>query len=197
MMAGVLMMAVTNLMNYTSVWFWLVVVALVAGGVLLLLTRNELRGLTKLIFIVATIIVLVVGILANKFLTGQLKNVPLHLAILPNSWFNADYKGINVGPIPRGTPVNLLMSLDPAKRSKVAPAVVALLKASLQIKKQRLVGEEAYAIIAKQAGPALIAASKCPDFVLDHGHYFGEVLDPDPAKNDQTKEALIAFLKTL
>ncbi|HVF71359.1 MAG TPA: cytochrome c [Chthoniobacterales bacterium] len=197
MMAGALMAAVTNMMSYANAWLWLLVIAILAAGVLLLLTRIELKWLTKLIFIVATIIVLVVGILANKFLTGELKNVPLHLAILPNSSLNADYKGINVGPLPRGTPVNLLMSMDPSKGAQVAPAVVALLKASVQIQKQRLTGEEAYAVIAKQAGPALIAASKCPDFVLDHGHYFGDVLDPDSARNDEAKEALIAFLKTL
>jgi hypothetical protein len=197
MMAGALMAALTNMMSYTNAWLWLLVIALLVAGVLLLLTRNELRWLSKLIFIVATLVVLVVGILANKFLTGELKDVPLHLAILPNSWLNADYKGINVGPLPRGTPVNLLMNLDPAKQAQVAPAVVALLKASVQIQKQRLTGEEAYAVIASQAGPALIAASKCPDFVLDHGHYFGDVLDPDLARNDEAKEALIAFLKTL
>jgi hypothetical protein len=197
MMAGVLMMAATDLMGYTSLWLWLLVAAIGAGGVLLLLTRNELRWLTKFVFIIATLIVLVVGILANKFLTGELKEVPLPLAILPNSWLNANYKGINVGPIPRGTPVNLLMNLDPTKRDKVAPALVALLKASVEIRREHLSGEEAYAVIAKQAGPALMAASKCPDFVLDHGHYFGEVLDPNPARNDEAKEALIAFLKTL
>jgi hypothetical protein len=36
-----------------------------------------------------------------------------------------------------------------------------------------------------------MAASKCPDFVLDRGHYFGEAL------TDQEKMDLIAFLKTL
>ena len=196
-MAGALMMAVTNLMGYTSIWLWLVVAAIAVVGVLLLLTRNELRWLTKVIFIVATLITLVIGILADKFLNGELKDVPLPLAILPNGWLNAGYKGIDVGPIPRGTPVNLLMNLDPTKRDKVAPALVALLKASVEIRNRRLIGEEAYSVIAKQAGPALMAASKCPDFVLDHGHYFGEVLDPDPARNDEAKEALIAFLKTL
>jgi hypothetical protein len=197
MITGVLMMAVTNLMGYTTAWLWLAVAIIAVLGVLLLLTRNELKWLTKAIFIVATVVILVVGILANKFLTGELKDVPLPLAILPNGWLNADYKGIDVGPIPRGTPVNLLMNIDPDKRAQVAPALVALLRASAQIRKEHLSGEQAYAVIAKQAGPALMAASKCPDFVLDHGHYFGEVLDPDPVKNDQTKEALIAFLKTL
>ena len=41
------------------------------------------------------------------------------------------------------------------------------------------------------AGPALVRASKCPDFVLDRGHWFGEAL-----RNDE-KEALIAFVRTL
>ena len=204
-MAGALMAAATHMMGYASGWLWLIVVALLAAGVLLLLTRNELKWLTKFIFIVATLVTLIVGILANKFLNGELKDVPLPLAILPNGWLNANYKGINVGPIPRGTPVNLLMNIDPTKRAQVAPALVALLKASVQIKKQHLNGEEAYAVIAKQAGPALMAASKCPDFVLDHGHYFGETLNEEPKtnleewekKNDEAKEALIAFLKTL
>ena len=46
-------------------------------------------------------------------------------------------------------------------------------------------------VFEEKAGPALMAASKCPDFVLDRGHYFGESL------SDQDKKELIAFLKTL
>jgi hypothetical protein len=46
-------------------------------------------------------------------------------------------------------------------------------------------------VFEQKAGPALMAASKCPDFVLDRGHYFGEAL------TDQEKTDLIAFLKTL
>jgi hypothetical protein len=197
MLSGVLMMGATNLLGYAGAWLWLIVIVITATGFLLLLTRYELKWLTKFIFIVTTIVTLVIGILANKFLNGELKDVPLPLAILPNGWLNANYKGIQVGPIPRGTPVNLLMNLDPAKRDRVGPALIALLRASAQIQKQHLVGEEAYAVIAKQAGPKLIAASKCPDFVLDRGHYFGDVLEEDPTKNDEAKEALIAFLKTL
>jgi len=120
-----------------------------------------------------------------------LKDVNPIYAVLPNGWLKADYKGIDVGPIPRGTPVNLLMNLDPTKTDKVGPALVALLRASAQIKKQHLTEEAAYKVIAEQAGPALIAASKCPDFVLDRGHWFGEFM------TDEEKEELIAFLKTL
>jgi hypothetical protein len=46
-------------------------------------------------------------------------------------------------------------------------------------------------VFEETAGPALMKASKCPDFVLDRGHYFGETL------SDQEKKDLIAFLKTL
>ncbi len=46
-------------------------------------------------------------------------------------------------------------------------------------------------VFEQKAGPALMAVSKCPDFVLDRGHYFGEAL------TDQEKRDLIAFLKTL
>jgi hypothetical protein len=46
------------------------------------------------------------------------------------------------------------------------------------------------AFISEAAGP-MMRASKCPDFVLDRGHYFGEGL------TDEEKKALVAFLKTL
>ena len=44
----------------------------------------------------------------------------------------------------------------------------------------------------------LVAMSKCPDFVVNKGHYFGTNLQPDEAPlSDPDKRALIAFLKTL
>jgi hypothetical protein len=191
MLTGVLVMGMTNMLEYSSGWLWLVVAALVALGALLLLTRQEWRVATRVFFLVLALVFLFVGILANKFLNGRMKDVNPVLAVLPNDWLNAEYKGINVGPIPRGTPVNLIMNLDPDKRDKVGPALVALLRAMGEIKKKDLSGEEAYKVLASQAGPALMAASKVPDFVLDRGHWFGESL------TDADKEALIAFLKTL
>jgi hypothetical protein len=191
MLTGVLMIGMTNMLKYSSGWLWLVVAAIAALGALLLLTRQEWRVATRVFFLVLALVFLFVGILANKFLNGRMKDVNPVLAVLPNDWLNADYKGINVGPIPRGTPVNLIMNLDPDKRDKVGPALVALLRAMGEIKKKDLSGEEAYKVLASQAGPALMAASKVPDFVLDRGHWFGESL------SDADKEALIAFLKTL
>jgi hypothetical protein len=202
---GTLMMGATNMLEYSTGWLWVYALVLAAIGLGLMLTRCHCRTFARVIFIVAAVITLFGGILANKFLNGHLKEVNPFLAVLPNCWLNADYKGIDVGPIPRGTPVNLLMSLDPTKTDKVGPALVALIRATVKIQKEHLVGEQAYEVLANKAGPALMAASKCPDFVLDRGHWFGEKLNEDPKtnpeewekKNNELKEQLITFLKTL
>ncbi len=44
----------------------------------------------------------------------------------------------------------------------------------------------------------LLEVSKCPDFVVNRGHYFGtEYFSEEPGLSDQDKRALIEFLKTL
>ncbi len=88
------------------------------------------------------------------------------------------------------------MNLDPTS-PKIPNALVSMTLAIAEIKKGHLEGDSAFDLFMERAGRPLLDASKCPDFVLDRGHLFGEVLDPDPAKNDQAKEDLIAFLKTL
>ncbi len=196
-MIGAVMMTMTNLLGYADVKLWLIVIAIAIFGMVLLLTRREWVIVARSIFLIATLGTLFVGILLNKYLTGHLKEVNPVLAVLPNSWLNGPYKGIHIGPIPRGTPVNLLMNIDPEKRDKLPAALIALLRASLTVEQQKLTGEQAYKVFADKAGAALLEASKCPDMVLDRGHYFGETLDPDPKRNDEAKEALISFLKTL
>ncbi|MEP6809855.1 MAG: cytochrome c [Chthoniobacterales bacterium] len=191
MMTGALMMGTANLLEYSTVWLWLIVVGLAFAGLWLLMTRRPAQGFTRALFILLALLTLFVGILANKFLNGHLKNVNPVLAVLPNNWLNAEYKGVKVGPFPRGTPVNLIMNMDPQKRDKMGPALVSLLRTMGKIKKQNLNDDDAYALLAREAGPALMAASKVPDFVLDRGHWFGETL------TDDEKEALIVFLKTL
>lgn len=190
-LVGTLMMGMTNLIDYSGPGLWLGVILLVLAGTWILFLRRPTSPWARWFFVVLAVVFLFLGILANKFLNGRLKDVHPLLGVLPNSWLNADYKGINVGPIPRGTPVNLIMNLDPEKKDKVAPALVALLRAMSEIKKRNLTGEAAYKVLADKAGPALTEASKVPDFVLDRGHWFGESL------SDDEKEALIVFLKTL
>ena len=44
----------------------------------------------------------------------------------------------------------------------------------------------------------LLSVSKCPDFVVNKGHYFGtEYLGDDQGLSDDDKHALIEFLKTM
>jgi hypothetical protein len=99
---------------------------------------------------------------------------------------------LRVGPIPAGTPVNLLMNINPeAPREDLIRAVAAATRAVLTIRKEEAEGAKALEIFQEQAGAPLLRASKCPDFVLDRGHWFGEAL------SDVEKYQLKAFLKTL
>jgi acetoin utilization deacetylase AcuC-like enzyme len=44
----------------------------------------------------------------------------------------------------------------------------------------------------------LIEVSKCPDFVVNRGHYFGtDDFKEEPGLSDRDKWALIEFLKTM
>jgi hypothetical protein len=44
----------------------------------------------------------------------------------------------------------------------------------------------------------MLALSKCPDFVVNRGHYFGTASYPgETALTDDDKRALIEYLKTL
>jgi hypothetical protein len=57
--------------------------------------------------------------------------------------------------------------------------------------------DEEAAAVFKNLVPDLIKLSKCPDYVVNKGHYFGTSLFKDePALSDDDKWALIEFLKT-
>ena len=43
----------------------------------------------------------------------------------------------------------------------------------------------------------LLELNKCPDFVVNRGHYFGtSALEREPGLSDDDKRALIEFIKT-
>ena len=111
-----------------------------------------------------------------------------------------DQKGIEIGPIPAGTPVDLLASLDPlppvgaslrerVAHDKAVVKVVIQLLHDLKALPQGATDEQARQVFAN-AGEQLFALSKCPDYIVNRGHYFGTQL------SDADKQALIAFLKT-
>ncbi|MBA3544489.1 MAG: hypothetical protein H0T83_08630, partial [Chthoniobacterales bacterium] len=101
----------------------------------------------------------------------------------------ADKDGyVKIGPIPKGTPINLLANLEP-DFGDLAVLKVKLSEALLAIHAKNLAPAEARAELLK-AVPHLLAANKCPDFIEDEGHYFGNDLP------DEDKRALIEYLKT-
>jgi hypothetical protein len=97
---------------------------------------------------------------------------------------------LRLGPIPKGTPVNLISNLnlegDPVKTGK---AVVSIVAALADIRLKNMNDQQATERL-KLVVPDLIAANKCPDFVEDRGHLFGTTLP------DADKRALIELLKT-
>jgi hypothetical protein len=114
--------------------------------------------------------------------------------------------GIEIGPIPSGTPVNLLadvnvlpdkMSLD--ERVKHDAQMIDLLlklKRALKSLPRNPTEEQARTAFAPLAQP-LLALSKCPDFVVNKGHYFGtDLFKEEPGLSDADKRALIELLKT-
>ncbi len=97
-----------------------------------------------------------------------------------------------LGPVPQGTPVNLLANLDPDTDPKELVALcLRIKKVMLQIKLQSLDSAKAKELMKTEVAPLLFKISKCPDLEEDRGHYFGT----DAADSD--KRALIEYLKTL
>ncbi|MBT1075657.1 hypothetical protein [Geobacter grbiciae] len=114
--------------------------------------------------------------------------------------------GIEIGPIPAGTPVSLLASLNVMPDDLTLTERIAyrkkLLKLALKIKHDLKAlpkdasDEEGRKVFADVVGP-LMEMSKCPDYVVNRGHYFGTgYLTDEPALSDQDKRSLIEFLKT-
>jgi hypothetical protein len=115
--------------------------------------------------------------------------------------------GLQLGPIPKGTPVNLLTNLDilPDHQTPAEKLVhdAKLLKLLLKVKGDLLAlpanatDDQARAVFKNLVGP-LLELSKCPDFVVNRGHYFGtDRFKEEPGLGDADKRALIEFLKTL
>jgi hypothetical protein len=132
-------------------------------------------------------------------------------------WLFAD-SGIEIGPIPPGTPVNLLSNVtivsdttdDDGRRAHKKKLIALLLKAKGDLKAlpDNPTPEDAKRVFGDLVDP-LLELSRCPDFVVNRGHYFGTAefkVDPDvddpeyfadePRLSDPDKRALIEFLKT-
>jgi hypothetical protein len=103
--------------------------------------------------------------------------------------------GIQIGPIRGGMPVDLLANIDMDKKEQVARLLLKVTK-DLKALPQGASDEEARKAFADLI-PPLLAVSKCPDFIVNRGHYFGtEYSGKGPGLNDDDKRALIEFIKT-
>ncbi len=104
-----------------------------------------------------------------------------------------------LGPIPRGTSINLLGSLDlglsgleDLDKAKKLVALAGEIREALEhLRKENLDEAETFEYLKEKLVPSLLANSKCPDLVVDRGHLFGTDLPHDD------KLALVEFLKTL
>ena len=120
-------------------------------------------------------------------------------------WLVGD-EGLELGPIPAGTPVNLLANLemvsetdDLGDRLAHEKKVLALLlkaKHDLKALPKGASDQDARQAFANLVDP-LLELSKCPDFVSNRGHYFGtSFFKEEPPLSDDDKRALIDFLRT-
>jgi hypothetical protein len=119
---------------------------------------------------------------------------PLFAALKARGVIGARERELRIGPIPQGTPINLIANADLEFGARDLDRWAKLVRdtntALRDVKERRLTGD-ATAERLKQLVPDLLGVSKCPDFVADRGHLFGAQL------SDDDKHALIAFLKRL
>jgi hypothetical protein len=112
-------------------------------------------------------------------------------------WFGTDV--VEIGPIPKGTPVALLSNLNLTPSAEETPVqtverqkqLLTLFKKMLaQLKQVKGKSDDEIRAAFAPLVPDLMKLSKCPDYIVNKGHYFGTNLA------DDDKRALIEFLKT-
>lgn len=124
-------------------------------------------------------------------------------ALFPNIFGSG---GIEIGPIPKGTPVSLLANLniradegdfaDHADHDRKVLELILKIQHDLANLPKDASDEQASKVLANLAEP-LMDLSKCPDYVVNRGHYFGtSFFSEEPGLSDPDKRALIEFLKT-
>ncbi|HEX3487439.1 MAG TPA: c-type cytochrome, partial [Micropepsaceae bacterium] len=124
-----------------------------------------------------------------------------------------------IGPIPQGTPIGLLantkLRAEPGDSVPEHAANLAKLTGAMVLNAGALASANQTSddeLRQKLSGlrEPFMALSKCPDFVVNRGHYFGSAMfnqqdglsgdekafGTEPELNDNDKRALIAFLKT-
>jgi cytochrome c5 len=174
------------LTRFDRLWWWLWLIPAVSLGLALYFwLASPGRIWSRVTFLLFALGFAVTGYELKQFADGTLK-------------WDGELVGVNVTHIPRGTPLNLLMNINPeAPLPNLVRAVAGVTRGVVLSQRARAADSvhttdaRVLDIFQQEAGQALLEASKCPDFVLDRGHWFAKDLEP------QEKEALKAFLKTL
>jgi len=108
---------------------------------------------------------------------------------------------ISIGPFPEGFPIGLITNTDMLGADLAGPerqAHTRKLLALLDRALKALKSEKDFRVIANTLVDDLLAVSKCKDFVVNKGHYFGtDAFTEEPGLSDDDKYALVEFLKTL
>jgi hypothetical protein len=112
-----------------------------------------------------------------------------------------------IGPIPKDTPVNLVANLQllpetgnfGQRLGHYLGVGKLLIRAAIAFRSlPRDASDEQAKSALEPLVKDLLALSKCPDFVVNKGHYFGtSFFAEEPGLSDAEKRDLIEFLKTL
>jgi hypothetical protein len=113
---------------------------------------------------------------------------------IPDSMGGGD---IELGPIPAGTPVNLLANINLESRlTELVPLLLKIKRTYKRLPEDPQERDEALRGLVDD----LLEVNRCKDFVVNRGHYFGTDFLPaeegEPGLSDEDKRALIEFLKT-
>jgi hypothetical protein len=164
--------------------------------------------------------------------TTQRSNVTIPVGFVPDAlqplqsrlhrwlpWLVGEGGDIVLGPIPKGVPVSLISNLKLrsessdlgviATHARDVGELLLKLKVDLASAPKEASDEELRKQFVNLRKP-MLALSKCPDFVVNRGHYFGtaefnkqdglsadeKAFGTEAALSDDDKHALIAFLKT-
>jgi hypothetical protein len=107
---------------------------------------------------------------------------------------------VEIGPIPKDTPVSLVTSMDllgsdlpePQRKEQLEKLGRLLETMKRELKRHNDI------FASQEIMRAMLEMSKCPDLVINKGHYFGtSLMGEEPGLSDDAKRDLIGFLKTL
>jgi hypothetical protein len=200
-------LAVVGALAFTILCFYLLARHSLTLQLLDLATMRSIPWLRVQVFVLPLVLFgsIVVLVFPERYWSGRSRMIAakvmaiacLVLAIVMavgfGRFFSGNGSGIKLGPIPKGVPVNLIANMDPnvdfLKKKAALDALANFVTDFANAPQDRKPGLKEF---EQRVAPAFMAASKCPDFIMDRGHDY-EFLR---AFSDDEKKTLIALLKT-